>query len=143
MRYNITKFLILIICCYMLVLACNTSEQFSLARIFPNDTINHYSREMVIGGENYNCAGLFCNTSTSRNTHIVGESVEIDSDKIYIYLSKLKAKAMRIEYVQDLGMTIIYAFSPLIKTQCNDSNIQLAIRGEKATLGWPMIYGSF
>ena len=127
----------------MLVLACNTSEQFSLARIFPNDTINHYSREMVIGGENYNCAGLFCNTSTSRNTHIVGESVEIDSDKIYIYLSKLKAKAMRTEYLQDLGMTIIYAFSPLIKTQCNDSNIQLAIRGEKATLGWPMIYGSF
>lgn len=127
----------------MLVLACNTSEQFSLAKIFPNDTINHYSREMVIGGENYNCAGLYCNTTTDPNTKVLGESVEIEADKIYIYLSALKAKTMRTEYLQDLSMTIIYAFSPLIDAVCDDTNIQLAIRGEKATLGWPMIYGSF
>ena len=127
----------------MLVLACNANEQFSLAHIFPNDSINYYSRELVVGGENYNCAGLYCNTKIAEKKQIIGESMEIDSNKIYIYLSILKAKVIRTEYLKESNTTILYAYSPLIKV-CKDSvNIQLAIRGEKATLGWPMIYGSF
>lgn len=127
----------------MLVLACNTNEQFSLARIFPNDSINYYSRELVVGGENYNCAGLFCNTKTIEKIQIVGESMEIDSSKIYIYLSMLKAKVIKTEYLKESSTTILYAHSPLINAHKDSINIQLAIRGENATLGWPMIYGSF
>ena len=145
MRYNTFKLLVLILCCYMLCLAFNSEQSFSFGRYFPDGEISYYTLTKIEGGQNFDCAGLFCNSQTSPNIEVVGESIVVPYEDLHKYISTLNAQIIRKEYLTQLNLTLLYAHSPVIDCKLKDTttNLQIAVYSDHAVIGWPMIYGSF
>ena len=136
------KFIFFIVIAIILINSKHNTQQFSLNNYF---TGSYYC---YTNSKNSNGINLgFCNLSTTKakqNT-IIGESMQVENLEISTAIKSLKAKVVKTEYLNN--QTIIYAFTPLIKTNIilnnKKVNIQIAIKNNISTIGWPLILGSF
>ena len=138
------KKIIAVIIMFLVVLNSSRNESdFSLLRYFSGEYVAYTS---VDGGEE--CINLgFCYVNTTRvEDCVIGESITIEDCEVSTALSKLNARVIKTEYL-DNGTTVIYAFSNLINEKVNvfgrNVNIQIAIKDDITIIGWPLILGSF
>ena len=129
---------------FIVLLSCvNTKSQFSLLDYFSGEYTVYTSQ-----GAGENCVDLgFCymNSNPVEN-NVVGESVVVNNLELGSALSILNARVVKTEYLED-GTTVIYAHTNKIREQVKvdgkNVNLQIANKGEKFVIGWPLILGSY
>ena len=147
MRYNITKFLILLMCLYLLVLFFNQYDtSFSLSQQVNGTNLLYYTE--ISASENAICCGnLFINTKIENDAKVIGESIEIESEKLESVLKNLKFKFKAKEYIEANNLYVLYGFSDKIPNITHYgnylTNLQIAVYENYCIIGWPMILGSF
>ena len=136
------KFIFFIVISIILISSKHNSQQFSLNNYF-NGTYYCYTNTATNNSVDLG----FCNLSTKQEKPniIIGESIKVENLEIGTAIKELKAKVIKTEYLNN--QTIIYAFSPLIKTNIilnnKKVNLQISIKNNISTIGWPLILGSF
>ena len=115
-------------------------KSFSLNNYF-NGKISYYTKEIV--SENSIDLGFcYLTNSVNKPSKIIGESITIENLEISTALKTLKASVKNKECLED-GTVVLYAYSPLIKSSNNSTNLQIAIKKNVCIIGWPLILGSF
>lgn len=138
------KKIMVVIVMFLIVLNCsNNKKEFTLLKYFSGDYVAYTS-----DGDGENCVDLgFCyiNSKPVKDC-VIGESITIENCEVSSALETLKARVVKTEYLED-GATVIYAFSNLIDENVDvfgkKVNLQIAIRENRTTIGWPLILGSF
>lgn len=136
------KFLIVLIVFLIVLSGVKTSSEFSL--------LDYFSGEYTVYTSNQNKNSIdlgFCYMSTEVNVDgVVGESMVVKNLEVSKALKDLNARVVKSEYLEN-GTTVIYAYSHLIDDKVtienNYVNLQIAITGEHAVVGWPLILGSY
>ena len=118
-------------------------KEFSLLDYFAGDYTsytNQYCNE-----ESIDLGFCYANLD-QKNEKIVGESVVVENLEIGNALEVLRASVLKSEYLND-GTVVIYAKTPLINDCVDVSygkvNLQIATRGSRSVVGWPLILGSY
>ena len=138
------KKIMVVIVMFLIVLNCaNNKKKFTLLKYFSGDYVAYTSN-----GDGENCVDLgFCyiNSKPVKDC-VIGESITIENCEVSAAIETLKARVVKTEYLED-GATVIYAFSNLIDEKVDvfgkKVNLQIAIRENRTTIGWPLILGSF
>ena len=137
------KLMVVLFIFIVLLGTINTQKEFSL--------LNYFSGEYTVYTSNKNGTDSvnlgFCYMNSQKvDDCIVGESMEIKNLEVSSVIKTLNAKIIKTEYLED-RTTVIYAYSNLIEEKVNVSgsfvNLQIAIKGDKSIIGWPLILGSF
>lgn len=118
-------------------------ESFTLKDFFVGD-YTVYTNEKI-NSSSLNLGFCFSTPNVTLNKKN-GESMIIYNLEVATAIKKLKAKIIKTEYLEN-GLTCIYAYTKLIgKTVIVDErlvNLQIAIKDNKTTIGWPLIFGSY
>ena len=134
------KFIVLAVLLLILILnSVQTKSNFSLKDYFDFGELTIYS--------NYKSEIL---PNVSMNTYkgeVIGESLFLKNYEADAILKKLNAQIKFLEYIDNLDLSIIYAYSPIIsktvELKNTSINLQIAVANDYLVVGWPMILGSF
>ena len=141
-------FIILILCLLFICSIFVSPKEFSLKNYF-NTGILHIYTKRPINETSMPLVNLYISSSSKGATKddIIGESLYFDNLEIDSDLTTLKAKVKFTEYLDEQNLTVIYAYSNLIKTHKIVNNIKINLQistcNEYSVIGWPLIYGSF
>ena len=137
------KFAIVIIVFLILISGIKTESEFSLLNYFSGEYIVYTSKA---GSENSINLGFCYVNSKPVKDYIIGESITVKNLEVSSAIKTLNSRVIKTEYLED-NMIIIYAYSNLIKDSVDlfgrKVNLQIAIKGDETTIGWPLILGSF
>ncbi len=133
------KKILIIITMFFLFLSSFTQNNFSLSDVFVGEYTCFTTEECKDGID----LG-FCYQSKNKEKNIIGESMKLDCEPIYI-LERLHCSVKFTEFVD--GLTIIYGYSNLINkniTKDNEIvNVQISFDGVSSVVGWPLILGAY
>lgn len=138
------KKLAVVVFLFIVLLGCvNTNKQFSLLDYFSGEYTVYTSQS---GGENCVDLGFCYMNSKPVSENVIGESMVIKNLEVGSALSALNARVVKTEYLED-GTTVIYAHTNKISEQVQvdgkNVNLQIANKGERFVIGWPLILGSY
>ena len=138
------KKFVVVIFIFLVIFSCVKDQtHFSLLEYFAGEYTVYTS-----SGQTENAVDLgFCYMNNKpTNQNVVGESMVVSDLEIGSALSSLKARVVKTEYLED-GTTVIYAHTNLIREQVKvdgkNVNLQIANKGDRFVIGWPLILGSY
>lgn len=137
------KFFIAISLFLILISGTSQTKQFTLLDYFSGEYTVYTSNSL--GEDSVNLGFCYMNSVEVKDC-VVGESLVIENFEVGSALKILKAKVVKTEQLEN-GTTVIYAHTNLInekiKVSGENVNLQIAIKDNKTTIGWPLILGSF
>lgn len=136
------KFFIVIIMFLILASSFQTRD-FSLLDYFDGDYTAY--TEISTNENSVDLGFCYMQRNLENKKYLVGESLKVYNFEIGSALSKLKAKVVKTEVVND--EVVIYAYTSLIKDNVKVENklvnLQIASKNDYSVIGWPLILGSF
>ena len=137
------KILLVLIMLLVILYGVDNEKDFCLKDYFSGEYVVYSSTDLDVSSVNLG----FCYINSEKSSgDILGESMTIKDLEVGDALSKLNARVVKTEYLED-GTIVIYAYSSLIKEKVEVFgeyvNLQIATRKDVSIVGWPLILGSY
>ena len=137
------KILVVIIIFLIVLSGVETKRNFTLLEYFSGEYIVYTSKD---NSENSVDLGFCYMNSKPVTNNVIGESISIENLEVGSAITTLKARVIKTETLED-GTCVIYAYSSLIDENITVDgkkvNLQIATKGNRSVIGWPLILGSY